>query len=681
MLSGTVTDGAKPVEGAIVMQGGAGAPAMTTGPDGKYTIAMTRAIPGTTTVVASKLGYRTAGVELYTLPDGPVDLPLSFITQPDNEGYHYGDPGNGEHVHDNNTDYCGHCHMTFVKQFVTSAHAEATKDPFVQDLYAGVTEALVDQASCEAAGGAWRDGIAPGSPGVAKKKCYRGGGVLADLNATCAAGAQACDDPALAAATKPTRFGRCADCHAPGIEGHVGGRDLHEATGLAFDRGNHCDVCHHIQDVDLTKPPGVGSALIMGRPRDTVAGPGSKLIQALYGPLLDVPNQFMGGSLQPKFATSELCGGCHEQKQEALIAGQSLNAQRWPDGLPTHSTYSEWKASSFNTPGSQCQFCHMPPDKSGLKNTLDVTTEINASITFGFVRPPEQIRQHVFRDPLDGSPRFIDQSLLLTVGGVKNGASIDVTAKVKNTLAGHAIPTGEPMRSLVLLVRGVACGNVINATSGMTVQDIGGSRARGVVGVDVTANGAALTWASGAATAKAGDVVRVVRATGAYDDYAGIGFFASAALTPAEKGLPIYAPVGEVAVITNASGVLTLASALPLQAGDIVFLGDALPPTLVDGDVTRALAGAAGYTFARTLLDAAGARFVPHYRAVDMVSDNRIAPGATATTTHTFALPNGCASAKITATLLYRQTPSDLSRERGWDAKDYVVGETSTNVF
>src|SRR5262249_32732203 len=72
-VSGIVTDGTSPVEGAIVMQGG-GKPAFTTGPDGAYSIDLTQAIPGTPVVVASKIGYRTAGVEFTSLPSGPVDL-------------------------------------------------------------------------------------------------------------------------------------------------------------------------------------------------------------------------------------------------------------------------------------------------------------------------------------------------------------------------------------------------------------------------------------------------------------------------------------------------------------------------------------------------------------------------------------------------------------------------------
>src|SRR5205814_893027 len=83
-VTGVVTDGMSPVEGALVMQGG-GDPqqGVTTGADGAYSIELTQMIPGTPTVVAAKIGYRTAGVEFYELPGGPVELALRFVTPPD----------------------------------------------------------------------------------------------------------------------------------------------------------------------------------------------------------------------------------------------------------------------------------------------------------------------------------------------------------------------------------------------------------------------------------------------------------------------------------------------------------------------------------------------------------------------------------------------------------------------
>ncbi len=484
-VTGVVTDGEGPVEGAIVMQAG-GTPDLLTGPDGKFSIQLHTAIPGIPAVVAAKIGYRSAGEEFSALPEGPIELAMRFVTLPDSTFYVFGDPGNGDPAHDVSTAYCGHCHTTQAKQFQASGHAEATRKPALQDLYAGVSRAHATQAACAQAKGQWRAGLVPGTSAESTFKCYLGEGVLPDLNPSCGAPGQAsCDDPALDPAKEPVAFGRCADCHAAGIDGEAGGRDLHAAVGVSYDNGNHCDVCHHIRDVDLGQPPGVGGALLMQRSRDHLTEmPSSQLVQVLYGPLPDVPNTFMGGSYAPVFTQSTFCAGCHEQRQEALLPGTALDPLRWPDGLPTHSTFSEWAGSSFEAAGLQCQFCHMPPDDTGLKNSLDVTDETNASITFGYLRTPEQLRKHTFEGPLDGAPRRIDQALSLDLGAASDGIAIGVTAQVTNVFAGHAIPTGEPMRSLLLLVRAEACGNALLPSGGMTLDDWGGALAEGTVGAD-----------------------------------------------------------------------------------------------------------------------------------------------------------------------------------------------------
>jgi hypothetical protein len=680
-VSGVVTDGSDPVAGAIVMQGGGAIPDARTGADGTFTIELTRAIPGAPTLVAAKEGYRTDGIEFTELPTQPVELVLHIVAPPDNTDYVFGAPGAGGDHHDSSTAYCGHCHTLFTKQFKASKHATSARNPLLQDLYAGVSRAHATESACTEAGGAWRAGLVAGTAKDTTAKCYLGAGVLPDLNPACGgAGKPSCDDPTLVDAKKPTRFGQCADCHAAGIDGKAGGRNLHDAVGLAFEDGNHCDVCHHARDVDLTKPPGAGGALVMQRPSEPQNDkPGAKPRQALFGPLADVPNRFMGGSYQPVFSSSVFCAACHEQKQAALVPGTALDKARWPDGLPTHSTYSEWLDSPLSAAGKPCQTCHMPPDDTGLLSTVDITDATNAGLIYGFVRPPEQIRQHGFRHPLQGSPRLIDGAVSLTLTLTRTGAELSASVSLKNLRGGHAIPTGEPMRQLVLIVRGTGCGTPLSSIGGLTLDELAGAAATGVIGADVTPAGTTWTWAQGAARAKPGDRVRVVRASGAWADYPGIGRYASPTLAPKDKGLPIATSVGEAGIVgTTATGV-TLSAAIAVAPGDVAYLGDPIGE-LADGDAARALAGEAGVVFARVLVDGAGARGVPHYRAIDMVRDNRLPPKVEATTTHAFALPIDCATGELTATLLYRPVPVDLGRERGWSPRDYVIAAATEAV-
>lgn len=679
-VTGVVVDqDGVPVDQAIVMQGGA-TRSMLTGPDGTYSWELTDEVPGERVVVAAKVGYRTAGEAFSSVPDGPVTLTLHEVKRPDNDqGYDFGHPGVGDPAIDNSTLFCGHCHTTFAAEFKESAHARATRDPRVQDLYAGAAAAFTSAAACAAAGGEWRDGTVPGAPATAAPRCYVGDGALPDLNGCGGPGDLACDDPSLPEPSKPTRFGACADCHALGMDGPSGGRDLLEAEGIGFEHGNHCDACHHVRDVDLSLPPGGGGRLVMQRPRE-IGNRSGMIRQAMFGPYPDVPNAFMGGSYQPKFMTAEICAGCHQQNQEALMEGSALDPARWPDGLPTHSTFEEWQAGPFTA--TPCQGCHMPP-KFDLFNSVDVSSAEDAGITFGFGRPPDRLRSHSFRGPLmevDGMPRLLDGAAQLDVVAGPVGGQLEVTTTVENIGCGHALPTGEPMRALLLVLRVEGCGEELAQTAGATLDDLAGAIESGVIGADATMAGSVLTWPAGAAKAQPGQLVRVVRASGTFVDYEGPGFFADPDMPASEKGFEIDAAVGRAAVLSVVGPALTLDASIAAQPGDRILLVDPLPAAFVDGDPSLALGGTSGMSFSRVLVDPAGRRRVPHHRAIDIVRDNRLSPLVPHVASHAFTIEPGCTEATVTATLLYRPHPSDLSSERGWDARDWVARETTVIV-
>ncbi len=682
-VSGLVVDqDGAPVEGAIVMQAGS-EPSFLSGPGGTFSIELTSAVPGERVLVAAKVGYRSGGELFEAVPSGPTTLVLREVAPPDNTGYTFGHPGVGDPALDNSTIFCGHCHTTFAAEFNQSGHARATRDREVQDLYAGAAAAHTTAGACAAAGGEWRVGRVPGSPSQTAARCYVGDGALPDLNGCGAPGQLACDDPALPAAQQPTEFGACADCHALGMDGPLGGRDLLEAEGIGYEFGNHCDACHHVRDVDLSLPPGAGGRLVMQRPHekdgdDPINAP---IRQAMFGPYPDVPLEFMGGSYQPKFSTAEFCAGCHEQKQAALVPGSALDPARWPDGLPTHSTFSEWSAGPYN-PTTQCQGCHMPP-KFGLFNPVDVADASNAGLAFGFGRAPEQIRSHSFRGPtdvVDGMPALLDGAATIDLVASPVAGLLEVTVTVENTFCGHALPTGEPMRAVVLVVRAEGCGQRFSGVAGSTIDDGGGALAEAELGVGASLAGAVVTWPEGAALAQPGARLSIVRPTGVFHDYDGVGPFEGSLLAPSAKGMEILAPVAEVQVSSATATTITLDSAPPAQGGDRVILGDPVPGAFLDGAPSLALAGAAGLTFSRVMVDPGGRRRVPHHRAVDIASDNRLRPLVPQTSSHTFAAAPGCTQADVTAVLLYRALPLGLSRERGWDGRDHVVQQQTTSV-
>ncbi|MBK6514274.1 MAG: carboxypeptidase regulatory-like domain-containing protein [Polyangiaceae bacterium] len=665
----------EPLEGALVLQGG-GDIQLQTGPDGAFEVTLTQAIPGYVTVVAAKIGYRSAGLELIELPDEPVVLKLFSIEAPDNQAYKFLEPGVGDHAADNKTSFCGHCHTTFAAQFQTSAHARSVRSPIVQDLYAGVATAASSAADCAAVGGVRKNGAVPGEPGSSTLRCYVGDGVLPDLNDECGGAAQpACDDPALPMAQKPKAFGACADCHGFGMDGPSGGRDLLEAEGVGYDNGVHCDACHHIRDIDLDAPAGAGGRLVLQRPRETIDGQiGSPIRPAMFGPLPDVPNPFMGGSYQPKFTTSELCAGCHQHEQAALVPDAEL-APRFAAGLPVHSTFEEFSLGPYPALGFECQSCHMPP-VDGMFNSIDVASADVAGLANGFGRDPQRNRSHAFIGPLTkipAVPRLIDGALSVEIDASIAADTLSVDVALTNVGCGHAIPTGEPLRAVVLVVDATACDVPLTPTGGLLIPDVGGARATGAVGPGLSFAGTTLTWAAAAESAAPGMRVRVVRPTGTFWDYDGVGLFDGDSLTPSEKGVERLQPIGEAEVLALAGDDLELDAALAVAAGDVVYLVDDPPSGFLDGDPSSALAGAAGAVFARVLVDPDGRRMVPHHRAIDIASDTRIGPQRTTTTDHVFAVPPGCTDALITATVLYRPLPLALADERRWQGSDAII--------
>jgi hypothetical protein len=180
-------------------------------------------------------------------------------------------------------------------------------------------------------------------------------------------------------------------------------------------------------------------------------------------------------------------------------------------------------------------------------------------------------------------------------------------------------------------------------------------------------------WPDGAAVAEPGQIIRIVRPTGAFDDYEGIGAFADPSMGAEDKGMEIFAPVGDLTVVAVSELGLELEGDVDWVDGDKLYLGVPWPEAAVDGQRSLPLAGTAGTAFARVLLDGEGNRHVPHYRAIDMASDNRIPPGSNALSSHSFSLPEGCGPVDVRATVLYRPVPMHMAVARGWDAKDYII--------
>ena len=641
-------DGA-PIEGALVVQPGTDR-SWSTGADGTVEVLVDTWVDGELALAASHPEARIRGDEFDADElSEPLVVELARFDTTDNLNYHFQDPGVPGEA--DNTNYCLHCHVTMGEDWYFSPHASAAKNPVVQDLYAGAAAAWSDEATCLEQGGQWWEGLSPGTA-TSGFRCYLGAGALPALNADCG-DSSPCDGVA-------TATGGCAACHAPAIDGVLAGRDLLEATGFAYEAGVHCDLCHKVEAVDEDSvSPGVEGRLNVLRPIEESPSLGlGEFYPLTFGPYADVLNPKMGSVERELFHDGTLCAGCHEHRQPVLAVGAEIDLARWPDGLlPIHSTWSEWQASPMGA-GVGCPSCHMPSDPD-VGNTIDlgnILEEPKPDIASGWYRPPGAVRRHVWFGPRSDEQRMLDLAATIELSLEREAESVVATVEVKNVGPGHALPTGEPLRTLLLSLEATCDGVPLAAIGGDAIPDFGGYADRR------TAEDGWETWPG----AEVGDRIRVISRTGVWYDYDGAGSFGDGSFTAEQKGMPEEQVVGEAEVIAVDGDQVSLSAALP--EGDLAYRVVDPGGIPADGAPAADLAGAPGFGFAKVLVGPDGSRMVPHFLAVDVASDNRLLPSATWTSAHSFAPCTG--EVALTAALIYRRLPRALAEERGWSLTD-----------
>ena len=635
----------EPCPDCLVVQGGNPA-RWTTNAEGNVTVDFDPNVFGDAILMASHRETRITPVMVDIAEPGVVLIRVDPFDTTDNPDYVFKDPG--EPKLSFVIEKCGHCHVSIQEKWYISAHKTAASNPAVRDVYAGTASSIVEEARCLERGGQWKELPTPGSK-TPSMQC----------------------ELATSVASTGT-FGHCANCHAPGIDGpDVGNRDLQDTEGWSHDYGVHCDVCHRVESVDMDSLiPGVGGRLKIMRPSETPKIPDLGAFAPLtFGPSPDVGNVYMGSAYREHYIQSEFCAGCHEQQQEVLLPGVEIDASRWPSGrLPIHSTYSEWKDSPM-AGALTCQGCHMPSFGPEVLNGADLQNAEpeQTGIVAGWIRPAGSTHSHEAIGPrtsaegramLNGSVA-ISNLTSSTADGV-----LTATVEVSNAAGSHGVPTGEPMRSLVMRLEATCDGQPLAAVGGHVVPDFGGAYAQKENGQDWT------LWPG----AEVGQVIRVIQRTGEYHDYTGYGSFGDGTFDATQKGMPVEEAVG-MATITQVDGdTVTLDAALP--AGDRAYRVDAggLP---VDGEAVRNHAGAPGFAFARVLAGPLGDRMVPHFMAVDVVSDNRLMPGTPFTSQHRFDA-SACNNPVVTAVVPYRSYPPALAAERGWTQTEAVL-KTATD--
>ncbi len=223
--------------------------------------------------------------------------------------------------------------------------------------------------------------------------------------------ANALSDPAFQATFMDERIqgdertkNYCIQCHAPAMHYNPA---LKLTSSLAAE-GVTCDFCHSVQGVDLSNTT---------KPFDVVWG------KLKRGPLKDSRSPVHDTKHSDVFTSGELCGGCH----------QMLNL----NGVPIITTYAEWQEEYYEKIGENtCQDCHMP-------------------LAAGFTVSPKHLKtkRRVNLHSFPGGHsrvQLLDALKLDILEESKMYGKMKVKLGLTNSGAGHFIPTGNPLRMVIV---------------------------------------------------------------------------------------------------------------------------------------------------------------------------------------------------------------------------------------
>jgi len=197
---------------------------------------------------------------------------------------------------------------------------------------------------------------------------------------------------------------RCLQCHAPTLHYNP---ELSLNSGIAVE-GVTCDFCHSIQDLDL---------------QNTVKPFVVKWGKLKRGPLKDTQSPVHETKHSKIFESGDLCGGCHEMA--------NMN------NLPIITTYSEWKNSYYQkVDTATCQSCHMP-------------LAAGMTVSQKHQKTKRRINLHSFPGG-HSRAQLLDALEMKILDETKSYGKMTIRLGLTNVGAGHYIPTGNPLRKVVV---------------------------------------------------------------------------------------------------------------------------------------------------------------------------------------------------------------------------------------
>ena len=197
----------------------------------------------------------------------------------------------------------------------------------------------------------------------------------------------------------------CLKCHAPAAYLTEDSRfDSHLAS-----EGVACWTCHSISSVNQNED-------IDNYYNFDTTG-------TLYGPYHVKDSSAHSSKFSELHLKAELCAGCHEFINE--------------NGVGILETYSEWNASPYKKEEVYCQNCHMP-------------IMVDLSIVDGQEISGYYVTAHEFQG--GHSKINLAHAVSMKTEATKKDRQVYVTVEITNAESGHKLPTGLPVRKLVLQV-------------------------------------------------------------------------------------------------------------------------------------------------------------------------------------------------------------------------------------
>jgi nitrate/TMAO reductase-like tetraheme cytochrome c subunit len=197
----------------------------------------------------------------------------------------------------------------------------------------------------------------------------------------------------------------CLKCHSP-IAVQVG--DLSLRRKVSWE-GVTCDYCHSVRDVSLAG----------ANPRAVVEFSAIK-----SGPLKDAESMAHGTAFSAVHTSALICAPCHEYQNQ--------------QGFSVLTTYSEWTNSAYAPQGKTCQSCHM-------YQTAGDVVDPRIKRTRGMINLHQMPGSH--------SIQQLTKTITVQLSTNWQGSQLRVAVDVANRAAGHYVPTGSPLRQLILEVR------------------------------------------------------------------------------------------------------------------------------------------------------------------------------------------------------------------------------------